>query len=124
MKILTLCTLFFLLAGCASPRDGAASNATVTPTQGAQTIGGDQKQASAAETGSASASQNPVIINALAAKSVKVKVTDEGTEVDIEGSSDGTVEIGSAKFGNQSFGNENTQSSSVSSGSATGNEGQ
>lgn len=116
-----LCIACMLLAGCSTPRDGAASNATTTPTQGAQTIGGSQEQANAAETGSASASANPVIINAFAAKTVKVNVKDNETAVEIEGNDEAAVEIGKAAFGNQTFGNENTQSSSVSSGSETGN---
>ena len=116
LSLAALCVVLVLPA-CTSPGAGSAAATNVPQTQGAQTVGGNQGQASAAETGSATSQSNPVVVNILAAKKVTMGVkSDGGTELKVEGADDAEVTINAAEFGYQRFGNEATLESEVSSG--------
>lgn len=108
----------FGLVGCATPPGSGSSAGTVIPnTQLAQTVGRDQGQATAAETGAASNNVTPIIVNALAAKTVNVKIGKDGQkEVSVEANPDATVTVEGAKFGNVHWGNDATMEASTSSG--------
>lgn len=125
ISLLIVAAILLPFSACGTTRDGSAAGSTSTSAQAGQTVGNDQKQATAAETGSASASQNPNVYNIIGAKTVKITSDAEGTvALEAEGAEDATVEISAAQFGNTIQGSENSQSASVSSGSQTGNEGQ
>lgn len=116
LSILVIALLGITMA-CSSPGSGGAATTVIPQTQGAQTVGRDQGQASAAETGSANTQSNPTIINALAAKRVTVNIQPgTRTEVAIEAAEDSEVSIGGGEWGLMKWGNENTLSADVSSG--------
>jgi len=112
--ILAVCAL---LQACQSPGQGAAAGTTIPQTQGAQTVGNDQGQASAAETGAATTQSNPLIFNIMAAKTVNIK-TEPGktTDVAVVGSDYAEVNISGAEFGLMKWGSYNSLDASTSSG--------
>lgn len=117
MKAIVTILFSVFLVSCATPGTGSAA-ATVTPqAQGAQTVGGDQGQASAAETGSANTQSNPIIINALAAKKVVVEIEPgRNTNVTVDAAEDSEVHVKGGEWGLMKWGNNNTLSSETSSG--------
>lgn len=59
----------------------------------------------------------PIIVNALAAKTVNVKIGKDGKkEVSVEANPDATVTVEGAKFGNVHWGNDASMEASTSSG--------
>lgn len=100
LGLFALLALLMILPACTSPGIGSAAATNVPQTQGAQTVGGDQGQASAAETGSATAQIAPTIINAIAAKKVTIGKNGTDMTVEIEGADDAEVVVtGSPLFG-------------------------
>lgn len=109
--LIVIITSSLVLLGCSTP-----GSAVVTPnTQGAQTVGGSQGQATAAETGSASGRITPLVVNALAARLVRITVNDGNPTVEVEANPDAEVHIAGGSWGYQTL-NETNQDSGVSSG--------
>lgn len=110
--------LISLLCACQSDSPGTADS-TVIPAQGGNTVQGGQRQATGTETGSATNTVSPTLVNIIGAKTVKITRNSEGETIEASGHDDASVEVSGANLG-VTFGNEG-QSASVESGqSATG----
>lgn len=79
-----------LLHGCQTP----GTSAVPVSTQGAQNVGQDQGSAQTTEAGSASNRNQPFVMNILAAKTVKIGMTDGvPTTVEVAGADDAQVTV-------------------------------
>lgn len=110
--------LFLLLIGALSLgacTTSGGTNTTPVAATGAQTVGNDQGTAQATESGSATNTNSPVIMNLFGAKKVTIKKGDDGVEAEIKGQADAEVTVSGAQFGNQTFGDD-AQSAEISSG--------
>lgn len=122
--IFLMAAVLVLLSACTSPGDqspGVAGTTTV-PTFGAQNNQGGQRQAIGTETGSATNTVNPSLVNIFGAKSVKITRNSEGETIEAEGADDASVEVSGANLG-VTFGNEGQRASVESGQAATGSDG-
>ena len=120
--MMVLVALF--ITGCQSPGDASPGNAgtTTVPTQGAQTNTGTQRQATGTETGSATNTVNPTLVNIFGAKMVRIVRNADGETIEAEGADDASVTVGGANLG-VTFGNEGQRASIESGQGSTGSDG-
>lgn len=120
--LLLFCFFSFALGACAS--DGGVATTPVATT-GAQTVGGNQGTAQATESGSAVNHLYPTVVNAFAAKTVRVSSDQNGRPVvDVTSADDATVEVsGAASFGYVRWGDAGVQAHVESGGGAAGGAG-
>ena len=102
-----------------------STGTTTTPisTQAAQNVGQDQGTAQATESGSAINHLRPVIVNALAAKTVEITMVNGEPKITITASEDSEVKVQGAYFGNVRFNDENAHAEVSSGGGSAGGTG-
>lgn len=115
-----------LLPACAGTGTGGATSTPIS-TQGAQTVGGDQGQAQATETGSAVNHIRPLSVNLFGLNKATVRINTEDEEapivrVDAEGDGSGTFNMHEATFGTK-IGDRSANPSVSSGGGAAGGTG-
>lgn len=122
MRTILVAVVSAFLVACQA---GPAGSATIpVQTQGAQTVGQDQGTASAAETGSANNTVSPALYNFIAAKTVRIARSPDGSEqIEVIGADDADVTIGNGAFGLIRFGDRAQEASVSSGGGAAGGTG-
>lgn len=108
-----------LLGGCGS----VGTTTTPIQTQGAQDVGRDQGSAQASESGSSVTNVTPVVVNAIAAKKVRIAMESGQPTIEVEGSEDAEVEVAGANFGNFNMNEADVDSSNSSGGGSAGGTG-